>query len=71
MIEHNIWHKAIELKNFIDEVLKRIRGGEIGWTWIKNSDCKYIDIRIDMRDGGWILLNRGGKRILPEDFYKQ
>jgi len=33
------------------------------WVWFKNMNCKYIDLRIDMRDGGCILHDRSGNRI--------
>jgi hypothetical protein len=35
------------------------------WTWAMNTGCKYIELRIDMRDGGCIIMNREGKRINP------
>lgn len=37
------------------------------WSWASNSYCKYIDVRIDMRDGGCIIRGRDGAlRISPE-----
>ena len=33
------------------------------WSWARNMDCKYVNIRIDMRDGGFILIDSKGKRI--------
>jgi len=38
---------------------------EDDWQWYKNTDCKYVDLRIDMRDGGCIIRNGSGKRISP------
>jgi hypothetical protein len=35
------------------------------WTWSLNSQCKYIDLRIDMRDGA-CLIKAKGERISPE-----
>lgn len=34
-----------------------------GWSWVRNSQCKYISLRIDMRDGAFVILNREGNRI--------
>ena len=36
------------------------------WSWASKMDCKYIELRIDMRDGGCIIADRNGKRISPD-----
>lgn len=36
--------------------------GESDWSWARNFDCKYVDLRIDMRDGGFVICAKG-KRI--------
>lgn len=41
------------------------------WCWPRNADCKYVDIRIDMRDGHFILLDRHLKRISVEQLLRQ
>lgn len=46
--------------------LKAISRGE--WYWGMNSRCKYIELRIDTRDGGCILYDRDRVRISPEQF---
>lgn len=46
--------------------LKAISRGE--WYWGANSRCKYIEIRLDTRDGGCILYDRDRVRISPEQF---
>jgi hypothetical protein len=69
-IETNTWEEPSELKGLFDFVLIASEEGLIcnrAWSWTKNSECKYIDIRIDMRDGGFILRNRDGKRIELKD----
>ena len=33
------------------------------WSWAYNPNCKYINIRIDMRDGGFTLSNDTDGRI--------
>jgi hypothetical protein len=37
--------------------------GETDWSWAKNMNCKYLNVRIDMRDGGFVLKNDKGQRI--------
>lgn len=49
--------------------LKAISRGE--WYWGANSRCKYIEIRLDTRDGGCILYDRERVRISPEQFAHQ
>jgi hypothetical protein len=59
MKESNKWH-------FVDDivpVLKAARAGE--WHWYENSRCKYIELRIDMRDLGCIIRDREKVRISP------
>lgn len=33
------------------------------WSWVRNTSCKYLDIRVDMRDGGCIVKDGNGERI--------
>ncbi len=37
--------------------------GQLYWSWCQNTRCKYVTLRIDMRDGGFVLTDRDGKRI--------
>ena len=60
-IDMNIWDN---LNDFL-KVFKRMKQRK--WTWSLNPDCKYVDLRIDMRDGGCLIMNRGVKRIDPKD----
>ena len=41
------------------------------WFWYKNSKCKYIDLRIDMRDGAFTLRDREGDLISIEQLEQQ
>jgi len=52
------------IDSFLD-VYKRMKEGK--WDWFRNSECKYVELRIDMRDGGCIIRNGEGKRINPEE----
>jgi hypothetical protein len=42
-------------------VIERAKAGE--WEWWRNSNCKYIGIRVDMRDGHCFLTNRDKQPI--------
>lgn len=55
----NIWDKWADLASVVDLALAR------KWSWARNTECKYVDVRIDMRDGGCIIRVKG-KRISPE-----
>lgn len=48
----------------VGKVIKMVRAKE--WSWVSSADCKYITVRIDMRDGGCIIKDRSGKRIGPD-----
>lgn len=70
-IETNTW-------DHIDDVLRVLQLARAGkWSWFGNTRCKYIDVRIDMRDGCCVLKDREGKRIdlatlskqaMPDDY---
>lgn len=49
--------------------LKAISRGD--WYWGANQRCKYIEIRIDTRDGGCLLFDSKRVRISPEQFAHQ
>lgn len=61
----NVWDDIADVL----AVLKLIAAGR--WCWTKNTRCKYIDVRIDMRSGACIIKDRDGKRILPQDLEHQ
>lgn len=57
----NIWEE--NFANVTQWILENTRDRFEGWQWINNSRCKYISLRIDMRDGGFIIVDRDGTRI--------
>jgi hypothetical protein len=68
MVETNTWHKPQELDELISTLKKLVTTKadnfyDRAWSWVLNSRCKYIDIRIDMRDGAFILHDRDMERI--------
>lgn len=61
-IERNVWDSVDDVM----AVIRRARlpmGDKNRWAWHRNQNCKYIEVRIDMRDGGCIIKNGDGQRI--------
>ena len=48
MEDNNSWDVNL---NEVVEFIKDATIGKIDWKWYRNSGCKYISLRIDMRDG--------------------
>lgn len=68
-VSNNIWMPP---KDFVRNMQRIFACAENEkWQWPKNWDCKYIDIRIDMRDGGHIITNKTGKRCSVESIEHQ
>lgn len=64
--------QAANVWDHIDDVLPVIEAARAGkWTPYENMACKYIELRIDMRDGGCIIKNAHGERINPDELRKQ
>lgn len=63
--KENIWD---HIDSFL-KIYKLVK--EKKWSWIFSSNCKYVNLRIDMRDGGCIIMDRDGKRISPEQLEYQ
>ena len=41
------------------------------WEWWRNSKCKYLVIRLDMRDGKCLISDRNGKPLTVEELKAQ
>lgn len=64
-IETNTW-------DHIDDFLRVLDEAKAGnWHWFKNPKCKYVELRVDMRDGGCFIKDRDGNRIDPKDLAVQ
>ena len=50
-------------------VLNKMRANE--WQWVENTKCKYVELRVDMRNGCCIIRDRYGRRISPAQLAKQ
>lgn len=61
----NVWDQV----GVVWDTLKRVASED--WCWIWNSRCKYITVRIDMRDGNCLIMDKDGKRINPSDLRYQ
>ena len=56
------------MANWIDskpifDIVEKSAKRDGSWSWARNMQCKYIDLRIDMRDGHCILKDRDGNEI--------
>lgn len=77
MLKENVWHSASELRYAVDEILKLaqdLRPWSVRWLWSHHPDwnkVKYIKIKIDMRDGGFVIQDDSGSRISLEHLAKQ
>lgn len=41
------------------------------WSWHSNIRCKYIELRVDMRDGHCIIKDRNGSPLTIEELQSQ
>ncbi len=62
---YNIWDHFSD----IHHTLVLASNGE--WSWVNNPECKYIELRIDMRSGRCIINNEHSIRINPEQLTYQ
>ena len=67
-IDNNIWETLDDFSKImlIIEDMKNEK-----WFWFKNMQCKYINIRMDMRDGHFMLFDRDDNRIEIKDLERQ
>lgn len=59
-VSDNEWESPESLVDNLKRIIKCIESKE--WQWGRNMDCKYVNVRIDMRDGGHVIVNQRGKR---------
>lgn len=72
-VEANIWEENLdEVIAVIKDLSSRQDKGDFSWNWSRcKADVKYISLHIDMRDGGFQLLDRRGKRISLDELKSQ
>lgn len=58
------WQSLANTKNTIDKLHELINSKE--WKWYDKPEYKYVNLRIDMRDGGFCLIVED-KRIELDD----
>lgn len=56
----NVWHSPAELESVI-KTIRELAQEDGDWTWAYNSGCKYVDLRFDMRDGAFVMMNATGR----------
>ena len=69
-----VWEPRGNLQKVIDvinESATALDNNNEAWRWMFNTRCKYIELRIDMRDGAFILKDREGTRISLEELKAQ
>jgi hypothetical protein len=60
-------HNRDQIDRFVETIKRLSVEDDYDWSWAYNSKCKYLNLRFDMRDGGFILTNDEGHRIeLPQ-----
>lgn len=64
-LEKNIWDR---LEDFL-EILRAAKRG--AWVWWRNSKFKYVNIRVDMRDGRCVFIDDDKKRVDINDIRYQ
>lgn len=64
----NGWFSRLDIVSFFDWVIRTaIRTPS---KWINTPHLKYIDIRVDMRSGDFIVKDMYGKEVPVEDLKK-
>ncbi len=83
MVESNIWYSRNQLDEIINTIKQishkeqyeedgnTLKSGVTAWSWARNWNCKYINLRFDMRDGGFVMTNDKGQRICLEQLMWQ
>lgn len=52
--------------NEVVKVIEKSRKHNLSWGWYRNTECKYISLRVDMRDGHCVLMDREDNVITLE-----
>lgn len=52
-------------------VLTKARKHNGEWEWARNSRCKYVNLRVDMRDGHCVLADRDAVPITFDELEYQ
>ena len=69
-ISKNEWHPKEDLDEVIAAIKKFAKTDYHNpdrWSWIRNTECKYVGLRFDMRDGAFVIYDRKDERILLSD----
>lgn len=72
MVASNVWHDNLgDLVRTVAECVGNSTPPGLKWHWSRSPGfrAKYIDVRIDMRDGGYIVM-ASGERISLEQLQR-
>jgi len=61
-------HRWVDVNEVVN-VVNKAKNDE--WNWTKNIRCKYINVRIDMRDGACLVFDNDKKPITVNELLKQ
>lgn len=64
------WEPCGPIFDALKQTIEDSKNFKWHWAYTFESECKYIDIRIDMRDGHCLLFNRDHEQIDLEDIRK-
>jgi hypothetical protein len=63
--------KSAAVRHKYEEDGNTLKSGVVAWSWVKNWNKEYISLRIDMRDGAFVLQDRDGNRITLDELKHQ
>lgn len=68
MIQHkmNGWFNRTDLGNAANAIRTTAAAEPGRWLHHGGLDCKYVEIRIDMRTGDFVMMNATGARMTNE-----
>ena len=58
----NLWHRKVI--SFLQELKPNSDG--TGWSWASNSKFKYVNIRVDTRNGNFLIFDDEHRRVSTE-----
>lgn len=61
--KNNEWHSIQDIDELISIIKQCATCPDFTWSWSRDFSLKYISVKIDMRDGGFLILDREGTRI--------
>lgn len=63
------WERTVATFDDLIAWLTEVNAGR--WHWCQNSQCKYVEIKIDTRSGAYGLQDRDGKSLTLDELKRQ